>query len=90
MNIKLNPSAAVQSGLTLITSLTCVDAVRIIPDYLSGRVEPNVFWVKVMIAVIMICIVLIIMFRAETGLSLHLLDNEPPVDSKNADADVSQ
>ena len=76
MDIRLNPSAAVQSGLTLVTALTCVDALRLVPDYLSGRIEASAFWIRVMIAIIMVCIALIIMFNASYKHSI-------PLDKKN-------
>lgn len=64
MSIVLNPSTAVQSGLTLIAALTCVDFIRDIPSAYSNNeiVFNEMIFVKFLLAFVVVMIVLVIMF----------------------------
>lgn len=62
MSLTLNPSSAVQSGLTLIAALTCVDFLRDLPSLAHGVDKNELLIVKFLLSVIIVLTVLIIMF----------------------------
>lgn len=63
MSIILNPSLAAQNSLAMIAALSCVEFLREIPLYSAGS-EPSkkTITIKLIIAIIIVCIVMFIMF----------------------------
>ena len=62
MSLTLNPSTAVQSGLTLIAALTCVDFLRDLPSLSHSADKNELLMVKFLLSIIIVMTVLIIMF----------------------------